>query len=431
MDGLTTKNILILSDAFPPAFNPRMGYLCKYLPDFGWNTFILTEFVKQNIYNNLSNNNYTNYLNFYWSKKGKINKLKYIFVFLADFFFNYKDIVFTQKAKKIIKHNNILLILASVSWKAFPALTAKRLGKKYKIPYMVDFRDIYEQFPNHEYTSKNFLKSSFINKSVATLIQKKYKIQRNKIIESANAVSTISEWHTQKLKEWNQNTHLIYNGFDADLFYFKPMKSEIFKITYTGRIESEAIKDPTLLFEAITYLIKNKTITSDKLKLQFYLLNQSSKIIIEKITEKYNLTNYVAIFDSVENEKIPDILNESSILLLLANTTIGDKTPKGIMGTKVFEYIAVEKPVLCVRNDNSCLEKTINETKSGTSASTIEEVVEFFWDKYKEWEENGFTHQNINKHVIEKYSRKYQAKQFVDIFEKLVKSCCTQNTLII
>ena len=419
MDREKIRNVLILCDAFPPAFNPRMGYLCNYLPNYGWNPIVVAEYSPQHIFNSLSKIENVSYINFFFDKNGKVNKLKYFLVFFADLFFNYKNIIFKRKAGKIIKENTVSVILSSVSWKAFPALAARWTGEKYNIPYIVDFRDIYEQFPNREYTSKLFLQSEPINRAVDFLIRKKYESQRNKILRKANAVTTVSEWHTTKLSEYNKNTSLIFNGFDSETFYFKPIKSETFKITYTGRIESQAVKDPSLLFESIAFLSNEKLITSEKLRLQFYLFNRSSKNIIRSIAEKYRIMMFVDFFDEVPNEKIPDILNESSILLLLANRATGEKTPKGIMGTKVFEYIAVEKPVLCVRNDESCLEETINSSQSGISASTKEEVTQFILEKYAEWENIGFTQQKINKQAVKKFSRKYQAGQFVSIIESL------------
>ena len=411
------KNILILCDAFPPAFNPRMGYLCKYLPENGYNPIVISEQSNQRIFNNLSNIQNVNYINFYWNKNGSINKIKYILVFIADSLFNFKDLYFKHKAKRLIKDKNFSIILASVSWRAFPALVAKKLSKKYKIPFIVDCRDIYEQFPNHEYTSKNFLKSTFVNKTIARIIQQKYKLQRNKILRSANAITTISEWHKQHISQLNKNTHLIFNGFDSELFYFKPITSKTFRITYVGRIESFAVKDPTLLFESVDIMSKKNLINFKDFRLQFYLLNQTSKNLINKLSEKYNISEYVDIYDTVQNEEVPQILNESSILLLLANSAVGDNSPKGIMGTKIFEYIAVEKPILCVRNDNSCIEQTIKNTKSGISASSIEDVIEFITCKYKEWEKVGFTRQNVDKESIELFSREYQATQFANLFD--------------
>ena len=416
------KNILIICDAFPPAFNPRMGYLCKYLPELGWKPIIVSEYSPQKIFDNLSRSEDIEYINFFWKNNGEINKLKYLFIFFAELFVNYKNIVIKRTSEKIIKQHDISIILSSVSWRAFPALTAKWLGKKYNIPYIVDCRDIYEQFPNREYTSKFFLKASFLSNMVDFIVQKKYKVQRNKILRKANAVTTVSEWHTNKLLKYNKNTSLIFNGFDDELFFFKQLKNKTFIITYTGRIESEAVKDPSLLFKSIVYLSENKMITPEKVRVQFYLLNQSSKDITTKMADKYQVTNFIDIFDGVPNDKVPDILNISSILLLLANCSLGEKAPKGIMGTKTYEYLAVQKPILCVKNDEDCLESIINSANAGVAASIVEEASDFIMEKYVEWNNYGFTHQKTDKEYIKKFSRRYQAEQFVEIFERLLNN---------
>ena len=44
------RNVLILCDLFPPAFGPRMGYLCKYIKALGWNPVVLTEAINENMF---------------------------------------------------------------------------------------------------------------------------------------------------------------------------------------------------------------------------------------------------------------------------------------------------------------------------------------------------------------------------------------------
>ena len=39
---MTNKKVLIVCDMFPPAFGPRMGYLCKYMRQAGWNPVVVT-----------------------------------------------------------------------------------------------------------------------------------------------------------------------------------------------------------------------------------------------------------------------------------------------------------------------------------------------------------------------------------------------------
>jgi hypothetical protein len=90
------KNVLILCEAFPPDFNPRMGYLCKYLIEYGWNPIVITERTQKIFYDKLSNVKNITYINFHWKKTGKNNKLKYIFVFYTEILFNYKNLLFKK-----------------------------------------------------------------------------------------------------------------------------------------------------------------------------------------------------------------------------------------------------------------------------------------------------------------------------------------------
>ena len=84
------KNLLIVCDAFPPAFAPRMGAISKYLQELGWNVYVLTEkqeslgffteFCSQNVLE----------LEYYKSS----NKLAWLGGFLIDLFFENTDVMY-------------------------------------------------------------------------------------------------------------------------------------------------------------------------------------------------------------------------------------------------------------------------------------------------------------------------------------------------
>ena len=413
------KYILILCDAFPPAFAPRMGYLCKFLMKYHWKPFVVTEYLTQNFYHDLANVQDVEYINYYHSKNKIWQQIKYVFVFLADLIFNYKDIIILRKAKKIVKTNNIDIILVS-SYRIFPALAAHKLSKKYNIPLIVDLRDIFEQFPNNEYISKKIAHTK-LNSFLSKIITKKLLRQRNEILNNADSVITISDWHAKTLSEYNQNINLIYNGFASELFYPQIIKNEKFIITYTGRIESQEIKDPSSFFDAVAKLSIEKKIAVKNFRIQFYLIDEKSKELVKKLAQKHNVTNFIDIFDTVQNKEIPKILNSSSILLLLTNKSTDGKTLKGIMGTKVFEYMAVEKPILCVKNDEDCLEKIVKSANAGLAASTTEDVEKFVLEKFIEWQENGYTRQPVDKDFVQQFSRERQVEQFVNLFNLNIK----------
>ena len=62
------KKVLIICDLFPPAFGPRMGYLCKYLRNYGWEPVILTEMVEENTFTFLASQCEAEYINYYTAK---------------------------------------------------------------------------------------------------------------------------------------------------------------------------------------------------------------------------------------------------------------------------------------------------------------------------------------------------------------------------
>ena len=85
------RNILIICDAFPPAFAPRMGYLCKYINKSEWNPTVVSEQQESNTFKFLTGNCDTAYLNFYPAKNKILNKLIWIYTMIMDLLFNYKD----------------------------------------------------------------------------------------------------------------------------------------------------------------------------------------------------------------------------------------------------------------------------------------------------------------------------------------------------
>ena len=113
----------------------------------------------------------------------------------------------------------------------------------------------------------------------------------------------------------------------------------------------------------------------------------------------------------ISNAEVLEELHRSAISLLLTNKASANGA-HGIMTTKFFEVLGVEKPVLCVRSDEECLAQVIRETNSGIAATSAEEVIAFILDKYKEWQQNGFTRQAVSAKQKQLFTRQYQAGQF-------------------
>jgi len=400
------KKILIVTDSFPPNFAPRMGLLSYHLEKMGWDVTIISEDNSEIHYNlpNLPKKVYR------YNYQANASKTEYYLKSALNLIYDHKTNSFLNKFYKEIKNEYFDLVLCS-TFNEFPLNLAYKISKKLNIPLLCDIRDLAEQFGSKIYDT-NGQTHNYIGRYFTNLLRKRRIQRRNYVLKKANAITTISPWHLDFIKRYNKNVYLIYNGFSEKDFIAKEVKSNSFNIVYTGRLLDLNTRNPELLFNAIEEL------KLEKLRIVWYV-DKTSKEIISKELENYPITKSISeINNLVSVSAIPNLLNESSIILVLTNKSTEDG-PKGIMTTKFFEAIGVEKPVLCVRSDEGCLSQVIKETNAGLAATNVEEVKSFITQKYKEWENNGFTRQEIVSR--EKFSRENQAKQFVEIFNSLIK----------
>lgn len=408
--------ILILCDMFPPAFGPRMGYLCKYMKRAGWTPVVITEQIDDKTFSFLQGDIPVTYVNFFHAKSGLLRKLEWIFVLILDYLFHYKDKKMAKAASRLLEEGGYDGVLCS-SYRAFPLPAARKVAEKYRLPLVIDLRDIIEQYAANEYIAHNFRSFPWLDKKVTAAFRNKLLRDRNEALEKADHVTTISPWHVERIKAYNPQTELIYNGYDPEIFFPEQHRTSRFVITYTGRLISLATRDPRLLFEAIARLDREKRISPEQFRIQWYVDSESATMI-KQAAASYPIERYMDFSDYVPASEIPGILNRSSILLQLANKFSSDG-PKGFMTTKLFEAMAVEKPLLCVKSDESCLESAINKTHTGLAARTADEVYQFILQHYLFWQEKGYTHIEVDREAIEHFSRKRQAEQFMRIFTRL------------
>ena len=397
------KKILIITDCFPPNFAPRMGLLSTNLEKLGYDITVISENNNEKHYNlsNLPKKVYS------YNYQSSLSKTKYYIKSLLNLIYDHKSKSFYKKYYCAIKDEKFDLVLCS-TFNEFPLNLAYKISSKLQIPLVCDIRDIAEQFGDKVYSQS---KRNAIERFFTELLRKKRIDRRNFVLKYANAITTISPWHKDFLSQFNRNVHLIYNGFSKDEFTFSGSKSDTFDIIYTGRILDTNTRNPELLFNAIEEL------SLDNLRLVWYMDDKSKGILTETLKQYPKTQKITVINNLVSIKEIPTLLQKSSIILVLTNKST-DNGPKGIMTTKFFEAVGVEKPVLCVPSDEGCLSQVIAETNAGVAAKSTEEVKNFILEKYAEWQKNGFTKQNVRNK--EYFCRENQAKQFVEVFNSIL-----------
>jgi hypothetical protein len=87
---------------------------------------------------------------------------------------------------------------------------------------------------------------------------------------------------------------------------------------------------------------------------------------------------------------------------------------KGIYSGKIFEYLATGNNILVAPCDNDVIKHLLDETKTGVSRNTKEEVTLQLQRWYDEWKEKGSVSYRGLPEEIGKYSRENQAKKMAN-----------------
>ena len=409
--------ILIICDVYPPSFAPRMGYLVKYMKEWNFTADIVTrgqddDFSFRSL---VGDERVLRVRGLVIPKKTKRDKISRLLNQRSH------DIqrgnLISSYILNNLKSKDYKFILCSTAHRTYILDAAYQIAKTWNMPWIADIRDLEEQKPTVNLIKMGLLElvTNHFNKDFKNFMLKK----RNKRLHNANAVVTISPWHVERIKKHNTNVHLIYNGFCPEHFFPRPSKAQsTFKVTYMGLVISNEYRDPTLLFQAVKKLAEDKIIDKRYFRIQFFTPENGRGPILEN--PAYDaIQDFVDFFDYVDTSVVPKILADSSILLLLTNVFRADG-PKGIMTTKYFEYLAMERPILCVRSDENLLEASIKKANAGIAARTLEETYDFIFEKWNEWQGKGYTTSKVNREYTQQFSRKLQATQFVELFKKMV-----------
>ena len=406
------KRILLLMDApGAPLYAPRIRYIISNLSKRGWQFTVISEKMPHTDFH-FANCQHLLFP-YYEEKDGRLNRLRW----MADKLFNFKEHRFLRFIKKHIQPSEVDCILCSV-FHTFPLPTAARLAAEWQLPLIADLRDIAEQWGETPYM-QHPIRTPFtsVNKVLTHAYTRLSMLQRNKALETASSVITVSPWHQKVLQSIHPSVQLIYNGYDEHIFIPKDIPTDSFHIIYTGKIYDVQLRNPLLLFRALEAM-RDQGRLPEKLQVDFYC-EKGIQDELSVLAKHHHIADRVHINDFISNQQIVPLLHTSSICLILTNKAEKDG-PHGIMTTKFFEALGVEKPVLCVPSDEECLADVIRQTNAGLAATSIEEVQAFILDKYAEWQDKGYTRQAVNQEQKRLFSRQYQAQQFEQIFLQLL-----------
>ena len=274
-------------------------------------------------------------------------------------------------------------------------LIGLELKRKKNIRWIADMRDPWTKI----YYVSELLQTKWAQKSNSKL--------ERAVLENADKVVTVSHTLADEFCELalglkRENVVVIPNGFDEDDFQLNVPLEEKFTIGYMGTITDQY--DITSLLKAIG---------SSNLDVGFRFIGDVQAGLRNRVggvAARCEFTGYL------NHDKAIEKAASCSILLLVIPKV---EANKGILTGKIFEYLALKRPILAIGPVDGDAAQILNETGAGKmfDYSDVNGISLFLQEKMNEIQKGE---QLSDSSGINKYSRRALTGQLARILEKRV-----------
>lgn len=275
------------------------------------------------------------------------------------------------------------------------------LKKKLGTYWIADLRDAWTQL--------DYLKDFHLTKAA---IRKQEKMEQE-VVKAADRVlivtKNLADWHTEL---YGRPVEVLTNGFDAPDFEEVPAHNkDRFIISHFGLLNN--FRNPGVLWKVLDAYCEANPAFAERLELRLGgVVDPSVRAEIDQLPLLRERVHY---YDYVSHEDVIALNAESAILLLCINNTY---LGRYFMTGKIFEYLALGRPILCMSDKGSDAAQVIRETGTGATfdyeageASAIRAWLE------KQFEQFPALAYEANEEEIARYSRENLSAQVVQMIE--------------
>lgn len=267
------------------------------------------------------------------------------------------------------------------------------------IPWIADFRDVFEQ--------------SYITGSPSR--QRHLLAAERRLVKTAAAITTVSEPLAVILRDrYRQDVRVVSNGYDpADIAAVgNPPPFSKFTITYAGKLYP-GVRDPSLLFAALSELIRSNRIDAERLDVVF--LGSDRRIVEEAAAAYPEVAAVVRVEPRLPRHEALVAECRSHVLLHLSH-----RGETGIMTGKIFEYLATGVPVLTVPGDGDVVDALLAETEGGISGESQQAITDYLACEYAAWAAGRTTTRRPPHPAVARYSRERSAQALATCLDAVV-----------
>jgi len=430
------KKVLIITYYWPPASGPgvqRFLKMSKYLLSFGWKPIILTvkngsypsrdeslveevpqetpvfrtkSFEPFSLYNRLTggnkNESTVGLIGIQNSKS--LTKRLSLFIranlFLPDARKGWNRFALSE-AKKILR-DQAPEVIVTTGPPHSTHLIGYTLKKQLGIRWVADMRDPWTNM----YFNKMLPKTR--------LTQKIDKKTEDRIIQSADGITTVSPGLREEFADRAKNIQVVYNGFDPeDLPEPEPQMTKYFTLSYIGNFKPN--QNIEALWQAIARLKDEKEGFGDRFRIQ---LTGNIDPGIHQSLKKLGLTDITDQKAFLPHKEATRVMNESNMLLFIVPKA---ESNKGIITGKLFEYLAVRSPILSIGPTDGDAATIIrnadrDEMLDYTDQEKMEHLISYYYDQWMNDDTLSFKHTETEK---SDFSRRTMARQFSEFLKTI------------
>lgn len=389
----SNMNALMVAYYFPPmglSGVQRTLKFVKYLPENGWNPYVLTTdspayyAFDDSLEQDLQNDSIRIYRTVpdkiskaVKPKEGKIVKypsaLNQRIRRVVSQTFLQPDSRITWKkhalalGRKILEENSIHSIFATAPpYTDF--LVAHELAKESGLGYVLDYRDLWVDNAYYFYASP-------FHKSYAIDLE-------TKMLTYAKRVVVINRYMKERmLQRYKFMSHeditIIPHGYDEDDFSpFRALKPDpnFFTITHSGLFPDDLT--PKYFFKALSLYIKKNPEAKTKIRANFVGLMRKSHMSMIK---KYGLADNVVLKGYLPHSDCISEILQSDVLWMMSPNEI-------VTPSRLYEYIGALKPILISIPDGNMKQIALDTGAAvATDYNKVNQIVEAIDNLYKLW----------------------------------------------
>ncbi|HEX8723382.1 MAG TPA: glycosyltransferase [Pyrinomonadaceae bacterium] len=302
--------------------------------------------------------------------------------------------IFYEYLREYLRANRVDYLLVTA-----PPLNLVRLGyllkREFGVPLVVDFRDLW---------SKEILRTPELRPR-ADAKENLYEFHLRRWLKAADLVVSVSAPLVEELERINPGgrTAVVMNGYDAaSLAEFDDLKgwrNEKFTVSTVGTLYET--QDLSVLLEGLKLFLADKG--ADEVRLNFV-----GTAVVEEVRELLSERLPPActrITHRVERREAQAEMFKSDVLFYA-----GWKGYRGVVSTKLFEYLSSGRNILIAPSDHDIIEEVLRKTGAGRTADTPEEFAAILNGWFAEWKRAGRLSYHGKEEEIGVYSREHQAE---------------------